>query len=623
MRWLVLFLLLLKADVSGGANLLESLDTSSPRATFSSFWGLTEKAAHDISVYRASPSRATQAPVFRIGEQASGLFDLSNVPPASRREAGAEAFYLLWEVMSRLELPDPSEIPDAGSGEAEDGEAKRMGRWRLPGTAITIARVENGARAGEFLFTADTVRGARRSYETLRELPYRRPMPAPDVYRLTQSLTGWMIPLAWGESLPDWANATVLDQLLWKWIALLVLFGLAFGFVLAILRWARRGVWEASLHSYLRRLSTPLAILAFVPLLQFLATYQLNVTGEAADAPFYVLELAHGLAVVWFIWLTMSWIGEVIIASPRISARSLDAHLIRLATRSVGILAILVLVFRVAHELGIPVYGLVTGAGVGGLAIALAARSTLENFMGTLNLYADRPVRVGELCRYGEDPAPDWQRVGTVEEIGLRSTRIRGLDRTITTIPNAEFSNMHIVNLTERDQRLLRTVLQLRYETTPEQMRYVLAKLRELLLGHPKVSPDPARVRFVGYGPYSKDVEVNCYLRCQGQNVFLAIQEDVLLRIDDIVRSAGTGFAFPSRTTYHARDAGLDADLRGEAEALVESWRARNKLPFPEFEEEERERLEDTLEYPPKGSPDHTSSGGPSAPPPAEPKVNG
>ena len=408
------------------------------------------------------------------------------------------------------------------------------------------------------------------------------------------------------------------DQVLWKWIALLVLFGLAFGSVLAIFRWARRGTWEGSLHSYLRRLSTPLAIFALAPLLQSFSTYQLNVTGEAADAPFLVIELAHGLAVVWLVWLTMSWIGEVIVASPRISARSLDAHLIRLATRSVGILAILVFVFRVAHELGIPVYGLVTGAGMGGLALALAARSTLENFMGTLNISADRPVRVGDLCRYGEDPSPGWQRMGTVEEIGLRSTRIRGLDRTITTIPNADFSNMHIVNLAMRDQRLLRTVLRLRYETTPEQMRYVLAKLRTLLLGHPMVTPDPARVRFVGYSTYSKDVEIYCYLRCQDQNVFLALQEDILLRMEDIVTTAGTGFALPSRTTYHARDSGLDAELQGEAEALVENWRARDKFPFPEFEEEERERLEDILDYPPKGSPDYqpskASSTSPAAP---------
>jgi MscS family membrane protein len=91
--------------------------------------------------------------------------------------------------------------------------------------------------------------------------------------------------------------------------------------------------------------------------------------------------------------------------------------------------------------------------------------------MGTLNLYADRPVRVGDLCRYGEDPSPDWRRIGQVEEIGLRSTRLRGLDRTLTTIPNADFSNMHLVNLTKRDRMLLATTIRPRYETTRDQLR--------------------------------------------------------------------------------------------------------------------------------------------------------
>jgi MscS family membrane protein len=193
-----------------------------------------------------------------------------------------------------------------------------------------------------------------------------------------------------------------------------------------------------------------------------------------------------------------------------------------------------------------------------------------------------------------------------VEAIGLRSTRIRGLDRTVTTIPNAEFSNMHIVNFTQRDQRLLQTTLQLRYETTMEQMRYILAKLGELFLGHPMVTPYPARVRFIGYRAYSKDIEIFAYLCCQDHDTFLAIQEDILLRVENIIKAAGSGFAFPSRTTYLACEAGLDAERRDEAEAHVESWRVLGKLPSPEFEEEQRERLEDILDYPPKGSPDYT-----------------
>ena len=106
----------------------------------------------------------------------------------------------------------------------------------------------------------------------------------------------------------------------------------------------------------------------------------------------------------------------------------------------------------------------------------------------------------------------------------------------MVTVPNAEFAQMKLDNFTLRDRRLLRTTLQLRYETTPDQLRYILAKLRELLLGHPMVTLDPARVRFVGYGAYSLDVEIFAYLRCRDQNTFLAMQEDVLLRMADIIK---------------------------------------------------------------------------------------
>jgi MscS family membrane protein len=134
-------------------------------------------------------------------------------------------------------------------------------------------------------------------------------------------------------------------------------------------------------------------------------------------------------------------------------------------------------------------------------------------------------------------------------------------------------------------------------------MRFILAKLRELLLGHPMVDPDPARVRFTGYGDYSKNVEIFAYLSCQDQNTFLAIQEDILLRMEDIVIGAGSGFAFPSQTAYLAQDSGLDDQRVSEAVAEVEQWRAGGKLPFPEFADQQRAQIEDVLDYPPEGSP--------------------
>ena len=189
--------------------------------------------------------------------------------------------------------------------------------------------------------------------------------------------------------------------------------------------------------------------------------------------------------------------------------RRVDAALLRVVFRLVSVVVLAYLGIYAAEAVGIPIAPLVAGLGVGGLAIALAIRPTLENIIGGLTLFADRPVRVGDFCRYGDE-------IGTVEQIGLRSTRIRSLERTIVTVPNAEFSQMKLDNFAARDIRLLKTILQLRYETTPDQLRYVLAELRKLLLGHPKVTPAPARVRFVGYGAYSLDLEIFAYLQLPG-----------------------------------------------------------------------------------------------------------
>jgi MscS family membrane protein len=120
------------------------------------------------------------------------------------------------------------------------------------------------------------------------------------------------------------------------------------------------------------------------------------------------------------------------------------------------------------------------------------------------------------------------------------------------------------------------------------------------------VTPDDMRVRFIGYGAYSLDIEVYAYLRCQSQGAFLAIAEDLLLRSMDTVKESGTSFAFPSQVNYLTRDASLDSTQRAEREAEVEQWRQRGKLPFPDFGDEDPEMLEDTLDYPPRGSPRYT-----------------
>ena len=248
------------------------------------------------------------------------------------------------------------------------------------------------------------------------------------------------------------------------------------------------------------------------------------------------------------------------------------------------------------RTLGVNVSAAVAGLGIGGIAIALAAQKTLENLIGGISLFADRPVQVGDFFRYGD-------QVGTVEEIGLRSTRIRTLDRTVVTIPNAEFSNLRLESFARRDRMRLWTMVGVRYETTPDQLRYLLAQLREILLAHPRVTEEPARVRLVGFGAYSLDLEVSAYVDTSEWNEFLGIREDIYLLFMDAIKEAGTGFAFPSTTTYVGRDEGLNAEEIRQAEARVAQWREKGELPFPNFPDELHREVENSLHWPPPGSP--------------------
>ena len=605
---LVVALLLLMITCSVGAeHRLVAMDTSSPRATMESFLRLTEEAAHRYGEFRDSPSPATQDALRQISFKAERLFDLSKVAPSNRSKIADETFYLLWDTLARLVLPEPDEIPDTAVEQAGDKNVDPLARWRIPNTEITIVRVEEGVYAGEYQFSQATVKNARHFYQMLRVQPYVQPMGMENVYRMNELVSGWMIPMAWVEQLPDWANYAVFGQVVWKWFAVLLLMGLVLGVVIAVSRWSRQKTRDSSFSSYLRSLSTPLAIMIVIPLGRYFAQEQIIVTGSAIELWHYIIFVSYGITLVWFVWLSANQVAEVIIASPKIHDDSLDASLLRLVSRAIGITAILVLIVRLLQEFGVPVYGLVTGAGVGGIAIALASKNTLENFMGALNLFADRPVRVGDLCRFDEESIQGWRPVGRVEAIGLRSTKIRRIDDFLITIPNAEFAQRNIVNLSSNDRFLLSTTLGLRYETTDDQLRFLLVQLRELMHAHPKTmhtANDPIRIRFLGFGESCLNVELRGYISTKSYSEFLAIQEDIMLRVLDMVKQAGTGFAFPSRTMYYARDGGLDDERQQAAEKQVREWASAQTLPFPDFTEDYRKGITDTLDYPPEGSPD-------------------
>src|SRR6202049_3289694 len=175
---------------------------------------------------------------------------------------------------------------------------------------------------------------------------------------------------------------------------------------------------------------------------------------------------------------------------------------------------------------------ILAGIGVGGLAVALAAQKTIENLFGGLSVMGDRPVLVGDVCRFGD-------RTGTVMHIGLRSTRIRTPDRTIISVPNGQFSSMALENISSRDKIWFHPTLNLRRDTTSEQLSQVLSSFRGILTTREKVEVGPIPVRFVGVGPYSLDVEVASYVKTASYDEFLVIQQELLLAMLQAIERAG------------------------------------------------------------------------------------
>jgi MscS family membrane protein len=271
------------------------------------------------------------------------------------------------------------------------------------------------------------------------------------------------------------------------------------------------------------------------------------------------------------------------------------AGVVNVINRVVKALLGCIAIIGLLQAFGFNVTGLLAGLGIGGVAIALAAQKTIENLFGGLTVMADKPVRIGDFCRFGD-------KSGWVEDIGFRSTRIRTLERTLLSVPNAEFSTVQIENLADRDRMRLFATLSLRYETTPDQLRAVLVSLRRILIGHPKVAADLLRVRFAAFAASSLDLEVNAYVTTADAAEFQAIREDLYLRFMEAVAEAGTGFAFPSQTVYLSRDRGLDPERARAAEAAIQVLRSERKLPFPDYSAQELQALTDRLDYPPDGS---------------------
>lgn len=469
---------------------------------------------------------------------AARSFHVENLPFVIREERAREAAILIKEVIDRVILIDFSKIPHV----SEDGKDKETGklllRWRLKGTEITIARVPEGNRAGEYLFTEETVQRATSFYKTVKKLPYLEGSGGGAAYR-----EPWI-----ERHLPQWARQKFFLMPTWKWLGILVLIlagilikSLAQVLFMVVERFTHRSQtdWDDRVAESLKRPFGLVVASGF----WYASIHFLSLNDKAAVFLTAITQIIFTVAVIWAIYGLSEVLMDFITQLFKKTEFPLDDQLIRLSNRALKIFIIFFGVLIVIQNLGFNVMSVFAGLGLGGLAFALAAKDTCANLFGSIMILIDRPFSVG-----------DWIVVnnieGTVEDIGFRSTRIRTFYKSVAAIPNSIIANANIDNLGRRSYRRIKTTLGLTYDTPPEKIEAFVEGLKRIIQANRYTRKDDFHVVFSGYGASSLDVLIYCFLDVPDWSTELVERQNLYLEVLRLAHELEVDFAFPTQTLH-------------------------------------------------------------------------
>jgi MscS family membrane protein len=349
----------------------------------------------------------------------------------------------------------------------------------------------------------------------------------------------------------------ILSTPLWRWAVFLLLIPISLGlaWMLVNLLNVGRSIWlRRRRHPVLRdfyQAVAPPARFIFTIIFHWIGIALLGFSLLFRDFYRRFAGLALALGVVWLVIRMINRWAEQARLKALEGPGYQGAAIVLLGQRILKVVAVIVAVLATLSILGVDITAVMAGLGIGSIAIAFAAQKTLENLLGGVSILGDQVIRVGEACRIGDT-------IGTVEDISLRSTRIRTLAGSELSVPNGQLANMNLENLSRRDARWFDAKFGLRMETTPDQLRSLVDKMRTLLREHPKVDPNAARVRFVGFGESSLDIEIDCYVRTADLHEFFAIREELYLGIMDLMIHTGTRLATPERIVHRPPESGLE-----------------------------------------------------------------
>jgi MscS family membrane protein len=503
----------------------DPLNRTTPRG---SIYGFLE-ACHDDNLLRASQ-----------------YLDLRRIRADQRATQGPELAKQLGLLLDRDPHFEVQKVNNAPEGDLRDSLAtdrESLDIFNLNGRPISLQmqRVnQNGVNV--WLVSADSVAHIPELSVLLTESAFEKRLPAPLV------------------------SIQFLDTPLWAWLAL-VLLALLLSLLSrllskAVIALAKPLAKRYSRWFHARRLeefTEPLRLLLSIAVFKVC----MRVIAPSALLRFFldrVLTLLFFIGAAAFLMRAVDVISDRMISRLDPKERALSYSVLPLFVRFVKICIFCVAVLMTLSYWGYNTNTILAGVGVGGLAVALAAQKTIENLFGGISVITDRPVLVGDFCQFGG-------QVGTVEDIGLRSTRIRTLDRTVVTVPNSSFSTMTLENFSRRDRMWFHPMLRLRRDTEPEQVQQLMDAIKRMLEEHPRVDASGVPLRFTKISPESFDLEVFAYVLTPDYNEFLQIQSELLLKILEAASKLGVRFAVPfQESIVRPSDTG---ELNRESQAAV------------------------------------------------------
>jgi MscS family membrane protein len=541
-------------------------DTSSPRATLQGFIQTTDdiyvRWAELLTKYWESGELYPTIGQRRLLNDSLGgvpnavhALDLSKVAPVELGIVGAQRAIQLREILDRVGLPPMQDVPDAAA--MANLPAKR---WRLPETEIDFVLVQQGARAGEYLVSPETVARLPEFYQRVKDLPYKGGPPSrveaaylrfsPNSGRtlydiLTASPLGlsYVIPLRWMLNWPDWSMAKIGGATVWQWIGIGIgglIAGLLIFFSRRLASWLSQGSVDAPSRRW-HTLPMPIGILIVATLLSPVLCAIIRIGGTPRIVIAVLETVVLYLTCAWLALVGSALVGEMIVGAEHLAIRSLDGQLIRLGSRLFGAVIALGCLIKGADELGFPAYSVLAGLGVGGLAVALAAKDSLANLLGSMLIMFEKPFRVGHYIRLSGTE-------GTVEDVGFRSTRIRTQDNSLISIPNDSVINTTVDNLSLRPKRRQRFTVGVTYDTKLATLEAFVEGIRKLILDHPLADTDNIQVSFNNLADSSLEILVIFHLMVTDFPSELKGRHEILVRLMDLAERMGVSFAFPTRT---------------------------------------------------------------------------